>query len=102
MNYVEAMSIQTQEEADEFFERLIEHCMKQAPHMCRPQMERRQRENIGYFAGYYDNETRRRVERLFKCAHPIFGPISENGPPTPEQAFEMGKKFAEALEKEKK
>lgn len=26
--------------------------------------------NLGYFAGYFDNETRERVERLFKCSHP--------------------------------
>jgi hypothetical protein len=29
--------------------------------------------NLGYFAGYYDDETRMRVERLFKTKHPIFG-----------------------------
>lgn len=29
--------------------------------------------NIGYFAGYYDNETRGRVERVFGCFHPVFG-----------------------------
>ena len=49
-----------------------------------------ERENIAYFAGYYDNETRARVERLFKCAHPVFGAIAENGPPSPELAFAKG------------
>lgn len=29
--------------------------------------------NLGYFAGYYDRETRERVERLFNCQHPVFG-----------------------------
>ena len=29
--------------------------------------------NLGYFAGYYDNETRERVERLFRCSHPGVG-----------------------------
>ena len=38
--------------------------------------------NLGYFAGYYDNETRERVERLFKCSHPIFGSIAKKGAPT--------------------
>lgn len=46
--------------------------------------------NLGYFAGYYDNETRERVEKLFCCSHPIFGSIS-NGSPTAEEAFEKGK-----------
>lgn len=47
--------------------------------------------NLGYYAGYYSNKTRERVEKLFKCAHPIFGSIEENGAPTPKQAYEMGK-----------
>lgn len=46
--------------------------------------------NLGYFAGYYDNETRARVETLFCCSHPIFGNVS-NGSPTAEQALEAGK-----------
>jgi hypothetical protein len=28
--------------------------------------------NLGYFAGYYDNSTRQRVEKLFCCSHPIY------------------------------
>jgi len=47
--------------------------------------------NLGYFAGYYSNETRERVEELFMCSHPVFGSIKNNGSPTPEQAFNMGK-----------
>jgi hypothetical protein len=43
--------------------------------------------NLGYFAGYYDNETRGRVEKLFCCSHPIFG----KEVPTNEEAFECGK-----------
>ena len=43
--------------------------------------------NIGYYAGYYDNETSKRVNKLFCCSHPIFG----NSTPTAEEAFECGK-----------
>jgi len=50
--------------------------------------------NLGYFAGYYDNETRVRVEELFTCSHPVFGSIKNNGSPSPEQAFNMGKDLA--------
>ncbi len=46
--------------------------------------------NLGYFAGYYGAETRARVERLFSCAHPIFGAIAEKGTPTPDEAFSAG------------
>ncbi len=29
--------------------------------------------NLGYFAGYYDQETANRVKKLFLAVHPIFG-----------------------------
>ena len=44
--------------------------------------------NIGYYAGYYDSETGRRVNSLFCCSHPVFG----DSIPTAEEAFECGKK----------
>lgn len=46
--------------------------------------------NLGYWAGYYGDDVRRRVEKLFNCSHPIFGSIEENGAPTAEEAFKMG------------
>lgn len=46
--------------------------------------------NLGYYAGYYGEHIRERVERLFNCSHPIFGSIKENGTPTDEQAFRAG------------
>lgn len=45
--------------------------------------------NLGYFAGYYDDETRMRVERLFCCEHPFLGSAAANRP-TPEQALAAG------------
>jgi len=47
--------------------------------------------NLGYYAGYYDDETRKRVERLFVCSHPVFGSIEKNGRPTADEALECGK-----------
>lgn len=51
------------------------------------------RANLGYYAGYYSDETRERVERLFGCSHPVFGNIAA-GKPTPEQAFAAGRAMA--------
>jgi hypothetical protein len=31
------------------------------------------KDNIGYFAGYYDKETYMRIQELFEISHPIFG-----------------------------
>lgn len=88
--YHPAMKIVDQAEADRYFEDLVEHTMRMRP-TDRGEAERIERNNLGYFAGYFDNETRERVERLFRCAHPIFGAIAEKGSPTAEEAFEMGR-----------
>lgn len=66
--YRPAMSIAADSEAAEYFERLVEHTMGFGK--SREAAEAIERANIGYFAGYYDAETRERVERLFGCAHP--------------------------------
>ena len=50
--------------------------------------------NLGYFAGYYDHETRLRVERLFRSSHPVFGKAAD-GTPTAEEAFKTGVEMAE-------
>lgn len=50
--------------------------------------------NLSYYAGYYDNGTRERVERLFECSHPAFGAIAKNGAPTVKEAFDAGKRMA--------
>ncbi len=83
----------TQAEADEYFEALVNYCVRQDIDMKRPKAEAIQRANLGYYAGYYDNATRERVERLFKCSHPIFGGISTYGTPSAEVALEIGKKI---------
>jgi hypothetical protein len=43
-------------------------------------------DSTAFFAGYYDSETRERVERLFKCQHPIFG----SAQPTQREALAAG------------
>lgn len=94
--YSPAMQIQDQASADACFASLVEYNMTRFG-QSRADAEKEMRINLGYWAGYFDNETRERVERLFKCAHPIFGAISEVGAPTPEQAFELGRKMGENL-----
>jgi len=90
--YGSAMEIQTQKEADEYFEALAERHMRLFK-TSRREAERVERINLGYYAGYYGNETRLRVERLFKCFHPILGKAAET-PVSPERALELGKEAA--------
>lgn len=46
--------------------------------------------NIGYYAGYGSNDDRARIEELFECSHPVFGPIKQNGTPTAKEALKCG------------
>ncbi len=92
--YGPAMEPMTQAEADAYFELLVEHCMRFGK--TREEAEAVERTNLGYFAGYYNAETRARVERLFRCSHPVFGSIAQDGPPTAESALAAGIAFGRA------
>ena len=87
--YNSAMLITDQVKADEYLERCVQHSMNRGN--TRWRAEEIERENLGYWAAYCSDETRERVERLFKCVHPVFGSIADNGPPTPEETLEMGR-----------
>jgi len=99
--YGPAMEIMDQKEADAYFEKCVAHTMTFGK--TRKEAESIERQNLGYYAGYYSDETRVRVEKLYKCSHPIFGSIAENGPPTMDEAFESGRqnKTLTELRKEK-
>lgn len=49
------------------------------------------KDRIGYFAGYYGIETRKRVEEYFDTQHPIFGRVDDVTEPTIEEAMTCGK-----------
>jgi hypothetical protein len=87
--YEPAMTIESQEEADAYFAALVARQLKLVK-VARARAEKVERENLGYYAGYFDSATRQRVEKLFRCEHPYFGPIAKNGQPTPEQALAAG------------
>ena len=94
--YGPAMEIRTEGEAREYFADLVEY------YVDHHKKERgwsvvTLKSNLAYWAGYYNDETRERVELLFACSHPIFGKASD-GTPTPEEAFAMGKAFASKAE----
>lgn len=96
--YGPAMAITDPVEAARYFEACVEHTMrwqeKNGETPDRAHAEQIERANLGYYAGYGDSKQRARVERMFGCAHPIFGAIVEKGEPTPEEAFEAGRKAA--------
>jgi hypothetical protein len=77
--YHPIMLAQTREEAVTAFEKCITDRMV-TNHLARDEAEKHERYNIGYFAGYYDNEARKRVEQWLQAAHPIFGPVTQETP----------------------
>lgn len=94
--YGPAMAITTQTEADAYFEMCVEHSLEHST-KTRDEIEDIERSNLAYYAGYYDYETRERVERLFKCEHPVLGAASKTGKLTPEQLFEIGFRLGQDL-----
>lgn len=96
-----AMQITEQEDATQYLEKYVAYIQKKLDEEPRDDdmtAEAIAKANLGYFAGYYDNEVRARVEKLFLCSHPIFGKIEETGPITPEAAFTAGMNYAKKQE----
>lgn len=92
-----AMTLVDQGDADRYFEVLVQDRM--ASGKTREEAEEIERWELGYYAGYHLDETRERVERLFRCAHPVFGSIAEKGPGTLEQIREQSPYVAEFVRK---
>ena len=89
-----AMKITNKKDAEQYladYIKFIEKIQELEPDVEQDSAESIAKSNLGYYAGYYSNEVRERVEKLFCCAHPVFGSIKENGIPTPQEAFDMGK-----------
>ena len=52
------------------------------------------RANLGYMAGYCNDETAKKVHALFGAAHPIFGGSDYHNTTSPEKAFALGQHHA--------
>lgn len=95
-----AMKITDQADADQYKLEYIAHIqgfLDTEPNENGMTAEQIANTNLGYYAGYYDTTTRERVERLFRCAHPVFGAVKDGGGnPSPEAAFALGKTLAKS------
>jgi hypothetical protein len=87
--YEPGMKITEQDKADEYFEACVEHTMRIC-NVSREEAVNVEKQNFGYYAGYYGRDTQERVNRLFKTTHPIFG----DKQPTIDEALEAGKQMA--------
>lgn len=66
---------------------------------CNPGVDGRwiAKQNIGYHAGYHEEEIRQLVYEVFECAHPILGTRKNV---TPEEAFQAGAEWAKGWKKD--
>lgn len=98
--YGPAMLILEQSQANTYFEKCVEHCMRHGRN--RKEAEAIERSNLGYYAGYYNDETQARVQKLFRCVHPVFGALSTSTNPAERAsaAFQAGLKMGEQMRKE--
>ncbi len=85
-----AMTITDQADADAYLDAYTTYILRHDPTLNLEGALDIARQNIGYFAGYYEIATRRRVNRLFKTTHPVFGDTE----PTAEEAFKAGMEWA--------
>ena len=69
--YGKAVEITNEEEARAYFEECVQHTM--SFERSREEAEKIERENIGYYAGYYSYDAIARVGKIYNTSHPIFG-----------------------------
>jgi hypothetical protein len=89
MTLEEMIKVTTQEEADRCLKEYVDELMAETGKKRRA-AKKIAKTNIGYYAGYYDDETIRRIWRLYRTRHPVFG----RSFPTPVEAFNLGRKWA--------
>jgi hypothetical protein len=88
---LEAMiKVTTQEEADQCLEEYISELV--AAGQKRRRAKKIAKNNLGYYAGYYDEETARRVWKLYRTKHPVFN----HRWPDATEAFHLGMKWAKS------
>lgn len=86
----EAIEADTALRARICFNFLIKAYVKHNPNIDHEHAVKEVKNKLGYFAGYYSNEQRQRVEELYDVEHPILGRFSEMGAPTPSEAMQCG------------
>lgn len=91
-----AIAVQDQDRADELFEEMVLAAIAGGLALGRERAEEATRRALGYYAGYFDHETRLRVERLFRCEHPYFGAAAK-GPVGWRRAFAIGLRLGRRL-----
>lgn len=99
MSYTKAVKARTRKQAAAILEELVCNCMKSGK--SREECLEIQKQNIGYFSGYYDLKTQKRVEKLYETVHPIFGSTENLESRKPENALRKGIEMGEQARRKK-
>jgi hypothetical protein len=97
-----AIEITDQADADQYLQdyvAFIQKALDKEPRGDDMTAEHIAKVNLGYYAGYYSYDVMERVNKLFKCSHPVFGKVTAESRPTPTQAFEAGVKAGKQLKR---
>jgi len=84
--------VETEEQAKKYFDLLVNYAVT-IHSISVEEATKNELLNIGYYAGYYDNDTRIKMQKLFGAIHPIFGRVF----PTADEALEIGKRIGEKM-----
>ena len=84
--YEKAMQVEGEIDARSIYLQLLNKEMKILP--LKLEADRIVRKNLGYFAAFYDQSTRERVEKLFRCVHPFLGSCEKHWEPA--EILEIG------------
>lgn len=81
-------------EAKEFFREYI-NWISTNNHCSEDEATEIAKSNLGYFAGYYDEEVCDIIYKTYQCSHPIFGdkPFSISAEEAYQKGLEIGKKL---------
>ena len=86
-----ALACNTKEEAELWMEKEVDYYVKkygESPTEAASIIKT----NLGYMAGYYDDDSAKKIHHLFNAVHPIFGTSTYHLDMTAKEAFELGKK----------
>ena len=83
--YDDVCNAKTKKEMQKLFDLVLTECSKKFGGSVESHRTM-QLSNVGYFAGYYDNKTRRRVDKWLHAVHPIFGKTN----PSASESFNAG------------
>lgn len=100
--FEEARMIKTAEEANQYLSSWVYYIWKNH----NPQRKlikvilKECRDRLGYYAGYYDRDTRLQMETMYGAIHPIIGSVLDTDKMSSKEIFDLGYALGEKMKQE--